>query len=83
MVSHEDCRYLMGSLSEFVDGSLEIDVCAEIDRHLAECDDCRIVVDSLQKTIYLYHASAEQDSIPEGVKDRLFRSLELDDLLPK
>ena len=83
MMSHEDCRYLLGSLSEFVDGSLEIDVCAEIERHLAECDDCRIVVDSLKKTIYLYHASAKQASIPEGVKERLFRSLELDDLLPK
>lgn len=81
MKEHTECKHLLGSLSEYVDGVLEETLCAEIERHLAECQDCRIVIDTLQKTIYLYHQSAEQVSVPDDVRQRLFRRLDLDDLL--
>jgi len=77
-MEHQDCRRLLGSLSDFVDGELEAEICAEIERHLAECPDCRVVVDTLRKTIYLYHVSSQETSPPEGVRDRLFRRLELE-----
>jgi predicted anti-sigma-YlaC factor YlaD len=60
---------------------LEETLCAEIERHLAECENCRVVVDTLHKTVYLYHQSASQVSVPEDVRQRLFRRLDLDDLL--
>ncbi|OGO41329.1 MAG: hypothetical protein A2W36_04605 [Chloroflexi bacterium RBG_16_58_14] len=78
MDKHE-CRQLLGSLSEFVDGSLEEDICAEIERHLAGCQDCRIVVDTLAKTIYLYRTTSQETTTPEEVRQRLFRCLEIDD----
>jgi anti-sigma factor RsiW len=53
-MEHPGCRNLLGSLSEFVDGTLEDELCAEIQRHMDGCDNCRVVVDSLRKTIYLY-----------------------------
>jgi anti-sigma factor (TIGR02949 family) len=81
MKDHQDCRHLLGSLSEFLDGDLESDLCAQIERHLAECPNCKIVVDTLQKTISLYHTASEQETVPEGVRQRLFRRLEIDDLL--
>lgn len=77
-MEHQDCRRLLGSLSDFVDGDLEAEICAEIERHLAECPDCRVVVDTLRKTIYLYRAASQESSPPEGVRDRLFRRLELE-----
>ncbi len=80
-MEHENCRHLLGSLSDFLDGSLEADLCAEIERHLAECENCRIVVDSLKKTVYLYHMTSQGVSVPEDVRERLFRRLNLDDYM--
>jgi anti-sigma factor RsiW len=82
-MDRENCRLLLASLSEYVDGTLEKELCAEIERHLAGCEDCRIVVDSLNKTIYLYHATAAQVSIPDDVRQRLYSRLDLDEFLGK
>ena len=51
------CRHLLGSLSDYVDGEACADLCAEIERHLENCENCRIMVDSLRKTVLLYQAS--------------------------
>jgi anti-sigma factor (TIGR02949 family) len=78
---HGDCRHLLGSLSDYVDGELGASLCAELDRHLAECENCRIVVDTLRKTVYLYHVTAAPDPVPDDVKERLYKRLSIDDLL--
>jgi anti-sigma factor RsiW len=80
-MNREECRHLLGSLSEYVSGDLEEALCAEIERHLAECEDCRVVVDTLNKTIYLYHEAASQVLVPNEVRQRLYKRLNLDDLL--
>jgi anti-sigma factor (TIGR02949 family) len=80
-MEHKNCRHLLGSLSDFIDGSLEADLCAEIEHHLAECENCCIVVDSLNKTIYLYQTTSQEVSVPEDVRERLFRRLNLDDYI--
>ncbi len=73
------CHELLSSLSEYVDGELSDDLCAVIEQHMAGCQDCQIVVDTLRKTISLYHASAQQVEVPEEVRDRLFHCLDLDE----
>jgi anti-sigma factor (TIGR02949 family) len=83
MSEHKECRHLLGSLSEYIDGTLEAELCSELERHLAECENCRIVVDSLHKTVYLYQTASNQENMPEGLRDRLFRRLNLDDYLEK
>jgi len=77
------CNELLSSLSEYVDGELGEDLCALIEQHMSGCQDCRIVVDSLRKTIYLYQASASQVEVPEDVRDRLFHCLDLDEFIKK
>lgn len=84
MMDHEHCHHLLGSLSEFVDGTLETELCTEIERHLAGCDNCQVVVDSLRKTIYLYHVTAQQSpAVPDDVRQRLFHRLNLDEFIRK
>jgi predicted anti-sigma-YlaC factor YlaD len=83
MIDHEVCHSLLDSLSDYVDGALGEQLCAEIERHLEECEDCRVVVDSLRKTIYLYHATAEPANVPEDVKERLYQRLDLEDFLER
>ncbi|MEW5872956.1 MAG: zf-HC2 domain-containing protein [Chloroflexota bacterium] len=80
-MDHEHCRFLLGSLSEYVDGALADELCAEIERHLESCDNCRVVVDSLRKTVYLYQVTKPPAVMPSEVRQRLFLRLDLDDFL--
>ena len=76
------CRTLLGSLSEYVDGTLGEALCEEIERHEAECHHCHVVIDTLRKTISLYHDYAEEEGeVPGIVRERLFRTLNLDDYI--
>ena len=83
MTHAKRCHDLLGCLSEYVDGELSGELCVELERHLAGCENCRIVVDTLRKTIYLVQASNEQTDLPEDVRSRLYHSLNLDDYLKK
>lgn len=80
-MDHENCHHLLGSLSEFIDGTLEEQLCNEIERHLTDCENCRVVIDSLRKTIYLYHVTSEPPIMPDEVRQRLYLRLELDEFL--
>lgn len=76
------CQALLGYLSDYVDGDLSQDLCEEIENHLAECKNCHVVVDTLRKTISLYHTiAAEPAEVPGVVRERLFRTLNLDDYI--
>lgn len=77
----QSCNELLGSISEYVDGSLRAELCRELERHLSECDDCRVVVNTLKKTIDLYQTEAPRADLPADVRQRLYKSLQLDDLL--
>ncbi|MCE9645172.1 MAG: zf-HC2 domain-containing protein [Chloroflexi bacterium] len=76
------CEGLLGSLSDYIDGELGAELCRQIEKHVAECENCRIVVDTTRKTIDLVHVSnASETGLPEDVRDRLFKRLNLDDYL--
>jgi anti-sigma factor RsiW len=77
---HSKCRALLGCLSEYVDGTLGEDLCEEFERHMSECENCRVVVDTLRKTVSLYHTTAADPAeCPGPVRERLFRTLNLED----
>lgn len=71
------CREMLGSLSDYVDGELEARLCAHIEKHIAECGDCRVVVDTLRKTVMLYRAHGHE-SLPEDARERLYKVLHLE-----
>ena len=77
-----ECRSLLGYLSDYVDGDLNPALCREIEQHAAGCNNCRVVVDTLRKTVSLYHElAAETPEIPVEARSRLFKTLNLDDYL--
>jgi anti-sigma factor RsiW len=80
MMDKENCRYLLGELSEYLDGGLSAEMCAEIERHLADCADCRVVVDTLRKTVLLYR-EAPQPNFPLEARERLYKALDLTEFL--
>ncbi len=79
-MDHDECRYLLADLSEFVDGAASAALCAEIERHMAECDNCRVVVDTLRQTVRLYRQQ-DQPGLPPEARERLYRSLDLSQFL--
>ena len=82
MIESAECKSLLESLSDYVDGTLSEELCEEIQRHIDECQNCHIVVDTLRKTVYLYHATANEPAdVPPNVRERLFRSLNLENCL--
>ena len=78
MEKHLHCKEFVNTISAYVDGDLSDELCAELDKHLSECDNCRIVVNTLKKTIDIVHHQAELDKTPADVKERLFYRLNLD-----
>jgi predicted anti-sigma-YlaC factor YlaD len=82
-VHSPQCKQLLGSLSEYIDGELQADLCAKIEEHLKDCNNCRIVVNTLRKTVELYEQTAEPAGLPDAVRERLFLKLELKDFLKK
>jgi predicted anti-sigma-YlaC factor YlaD len=81
-MEERQCKSLLASLSDYVDGTAQEQLCREIERHLTDCDDCRIVVDTLKKTISLYHASHTTE-LPVDTRERLFMRLDLGDFIKK
>jgi predicted anti-sigma-YlaC factor YlaD len=83
-IHSQSCKHLLGSLSEYIDGELQAELCAEIEEHLKDCDNCRIVVNTLQKTVEIYEKTAANAAeLPNPVRERLFHKLELEGYLKK
>ncbi len=81
-IHSDDCRALKDQLSEFVDGELDDSLCEEIRKHMESCDNCRVMVDTLRKTVILYR-EAPPETVPPDVHDRLVKVLDLEKLKKK
>ena len=79
--THKNCAELLGSLSSYIDGDLSPELCQELEKHLAGCDDCRVVLNTTRRTIDLVHAPLEKPDLPDDVRERLFKRLNLDNYL--
>lgn len=78
---HENCQALLGSLSDYIDGELPPNLCAEIEKHLEGCDNCRVVLNTTKRTIDLVRVEPVEEPIPDDVRERLFLRLNLDDFI--
>jgi anti-sigma factor RsiW len=73
----ETCKHLKSQLSSYIDGELDDSICNEIEKHLAGCEKCQIVIDTLRKTVVLYR-EAPEEILPPAVHTRLIKVLELE-----
>ncbi len=81
-MSHQNCRDLLDGLSDYLDGEASAELCAEIRRHMADCTKCRVVVDTLGKTVKLYRQLPKTE-MTEETRERLYKVLDLSDFLRK
>lgn len=71
------CRDLLNDLSDFVNGEASAAVCVDIERHLARCDNCRVVAETLRQTMKLYR-DLPQPAYSAEARARLYKLLDLD-----
>jgi anti-sigma factor RsiW len=64
------CRQVIDKISEYIDGELDPELARELERHLAHCEDCRIVVDTANKTVEIFNHT-EPAALPDDVRERL------------
>lgn len=69
------CNELLDYLSDYIDRSLDDELAAEAQAHLATCQNCRVVLDTTQQTIVLFREQGRR-TIPAGRRQRLFDQLQ-------
>ena len=69
------CDELYQRLTDHAEGVLEAEVCQEVERHLAECESCRLIRADLEDLSRLCR-EGEPVRLPEGVRQRIQSLLE-------
>ena len=69
------CDELLTYLSDYIDQNLDAELTATAQEHLASCQNCRVVLDTTQQTIFLYREQGRRQ-IPASRRQRLFDQLE-------
>jgi hypothetical protein len=64
------CEELLKLLNEYVDGTADPSLCQEFEQHMAGCNPCQVVVDTIRKTIQLYK-DGQPYELPPEFHDRL------------
>ncbi len=68
------CDDLLAMLNDYVDGDIDRGLCADLERHLAGCSPCQVVVDNIRKTITLYKSGRPYE-LPLAFRKRLHSEL--------
>jgi anti-sigma factor RsiW len=81
MTEDKHCQDLISYLSDYVDGALNEDLCAELEEHLAHCPNCQIVVNTLKRTIELYQKCNEDECLSDPARKELYAKLNLENYI--
>jgi uncharacterized protein (DUF302 family) len=79
-IDGKHCKDFLQDLSLYIDYEASTELCEEIERHLAECANCNVVVDTLQRTVSLYRNHPKPD-MPEQLRERLYRTFQIEEYL--
>ncbi len=75
------CKDLLLQLSNYIDGEVPPELMKELEVHIRDCENCRIVLDTTRKTISLFHQHAANQKAPGEMVEHLHRTLNLDDYI--
>ena len=69
-----NCKHVWGYISEFIDGSVDAQLRADIERHLEHCEICSAILDST-RNILILTADDRTFELPVGFSERLHERL--------
>jgi anti-sigma factor RsiW len=70
-----DCKHVWEYISAYIDGEVDAELRARIDRHLETCEICSAVLDSTRNIVVLV-ADGRVFELPSGYSQRLHKRLE-------
>jgi anti-sigma factor RsiW len=69
------CKEFLSELSDYLDESIDAELRAKLEEHIAECPNCWVIADTTRKTIQVYKGM-DPYPIPREVESRLMAALE-------
>ena len=69
------CKQFLQELNDYLDPSTDTTTKCHLEKHVSECPNCFVLVDTTKKTLQVYKG-LEPQTIPESVKARLWKALE-------
>ncbi len=70
-----DCNHVWEHISAYIDGEIDPQLRADIDRHMEHCDICSAVMDSTRNVVVLI-GDGRVFEIPAGYSERLHQRLD-------
>lgn len=64
------CSKFLSELSDFLDGSLDPSIKAELEEHLTWCHNCHVVCNTTKKTIEIYRENQVYE-LPDSLRVKL------------
>lgn len=68
------CEDILAALNDYVDGRRDTAICEALEKHLADCNPCQLVVDNIRQTITLYKFGRPVE-LPAELNERLHAML--------
>ncbi len=69
------CKDFLRELSDYLDESLDTQVRARLEEHIAGCPNCWVIADTTRRTIQIYRGM-EPYPVPPDVQERLMAAIE-------
>lgn len=68
------CKEFLRELNDFLDGFIDPAMREDWQKHVDECPNCFVMVDTTRKTLAVYKGMEEQE-VPADIKSRLMGAL--------
>jgi predicted anti-sigma-YlaC factor YlaD len=65
------CAHLYDRLTDLMEGTLDAELCEEVNRHLAECSNCQLLRQDLEDLARLCREAATPTTMPDDVRHRV------------
>lgn len=69
------CKQFLLELNAYLDEETSLDEREQLQRHINECPNCWVVVDTTQRTLRVYKG-VEPQTVPQDVSERLMAALQ-------
>ncbi|MBD3290693.1 hypothetical protein GF337_17940 [candidate division KSB1 bacterium] len=73
---NKECKNIIEQLCEELNESVNSPFCTEVQRHLEQCSQCRVFVDSIRTTVFFCKNLVDED-VPRSIDDHLWKILKL------
>jgi hypothetical protein len=69
------CKQFLQELNDYLDPSIDPETKLHLERHVSECPNCFVIVDTTMKTLRVYKG-VDPQQVPEDLQRRLWAALE-------